>query len=57
MLEALGEARVARADLLDEQEALIELVVERSLYEGDVEGFAKSRRVIGGRLRPSPNNA
>ena len=50
MLEALGEARVARADLLDEQEALIELVVERSLYEGDVEGFASwvAAQTLGG---------
>ena len=50
MLEALGEARVARADLLDEQEALIELVVERSLYEGDVEGLASwvAAQTLGG---------
>ena len=50
MLEALGEARVARADLLGEREALVELVVERSLYEGDVEGFASwvAAQTLGG---------
>ena len=50
MLEAVGEARVARADLLDEREALVELVVERSLYEGDVEGFASwvAAQTLGG---------
>ena len=50
VLEALGEARVARADLLDERDALVELVVERSLYEGDVEGFASwvAAQTLGG---------
>ena len=50
VLEALGEARVARADLLGEREALVELIVERSLYEGDVEGFASwvAAQTLGG---------